>query len=404
MTERGETRRAFLTTLTGAVAGTLAGCQSEFNPLASTALDENAAAQFRSGLLNQGYLDVSLPDTVKRAWSLPTNRGDHTAAKGSPVLAPTGDLILADDTGRVRAISTDGEIQWTTKITQATRGSHGTPAVANGTAYIGTYDGALSALDLETGQRRWRTELGDAIGASPTYYNGTLYVAVEHTAPSGSVAAVNAATGDIQWRDSRPADHPHSTVTLDRERGRLLFGSNDGYCYAWSFPELSQVWRYDTGGEVKAPIAVADGVAVVPSWAETVTAIDVTDGSERWTFETDADVMCAPAVHDGTVYVGSHDSRVYAIDLDTGEEQWRYDTGGWIIGSVVATREHLLVGSYDTRLYALDRRSGEAVWTTANRGHVSSAPLVTDDAVYYTERAADGDPDQPGLCYKLVPA
>ncbi len=404
MTERGRTRRAFLGTLAATTVGSVAGCQSQFNPLASTALDEHAATQFRQGLLNTGYQDASIPDAIERAWELPANRGDHTAAKGSPALAPTGDLILADDTGRVRAIAPDGEVQWAMTITQATRGSHGTPAIANDTVYIGAYDGALSALDLETGKRRWRTELGDAIGASPTYYNGSLYVAVEHAAPSGSVVAVNAATGDVQWRDSRPTDHPHSTVALDREHGRLLFGSNDGYCYAWSFPGLEQVWRYDTGGDVKAPIAVADGTAIVPSWAETVTAVDVTDGSEQWTFEADADVMCAPAVHDGTVYVGSHDDRVYALDLESGEEQWRYDTGGWIIGSVVATRDHVLVGSYDGRLYALERDTGAVAWTTDNRGHVTSAPLVTADAIYYAERAAEGDPNRPGMCYRLVPA
>ncbi len=221
--------------------------------------------------------------------------------------------------------------------TQATRGSHGTPAIADGTVYIGSATTARCRHWTSNRPAALADGPGRAIGASPTS-NGSLYVAVEHAAPSGSVVAVNAATGDVQWRDSRPTDHPHSTVALDREHGRLLFGSNDGYCYAWSFPGLEQVWRYDTGGDVKAPIAVADGTAIVPSWAETVTAVDVTDGSERWTFEADADVMCAPAVHDGTVYVGSHDDRVYAINLASGEELWRYDTGGWSIGSVVATR------------------------------------------------------------------
>ncbi|WP_276273029.1 PQQ-binding-like beta-propeller repeat protein [Haloarcula litorea] len=398
------TRRTFLAGLGTAVAGSLAGCQSGFDPLADTALDETAATQFRQGLLNRGYTDRSIPAAVEKRWSLPTNRGDHTAAKGSPVLAPTGDLLVADDTGRIRALSTDGEVRWATTFTDAGRGSHGTPAVANGTAYIGAYDGAVSAIDVETGRRRWRTELGDAIGASPTYYNGVLYVAVEHAAPSGSVAAVDAATGSVQWRDTRPTNHPHSTVALDREHGVLLFGSNDGRVYAWTFPGLERAWTYDTGDDVKAPVAVDDGVAVVPSWAETITAVDVTDGSMRWEFETGADAMCAPAVHDGTVYVGSHDDHLYALDRDTGEEQWRFETGGWLIGSVVATPDHVLVGSYDTHLYAVDRATGDLAWAVENRGHVSSAPLVTADAIYYTERAVDGDPDRPGMCYALTPA
>ena len=279
---------------------------------------------------------------------------------------------------------------------------NGTPAIANDTVYIGAYDGALSALDLETGRRRWRTELGDAIGASPTYYNGSLYVAVEHAAPSGSVAAVNAATGDVQWRDSRPTDHPHSTVALDRERGRLLFGSNDGYCYAWSFPGFEREWSYDTGGDVKTALAIADGVVIVPSWAGTVTAIDVDDGSQVWEFDGGQDFMCAPAVHDGTVYVGSHDSNIYALDLDTGKKEWVKETGGWITGNAVATPNHVLVGSYDRTLYALSQRDGSVTWSFSGRGEITSAPAVTADAIYVTERARNGESDYPGMLYRLT--
>ncbi len=53
---------------------------------------------------------------------------------------------------------------------------------------------------------------------------------------------------------------------------------------------------------------------------------------------------------------------------------------------------------------ALERDSGAVAWTVENRGHVTSAPLVTADGIYYTERAVDGDPDRPAMCYGLVPA
>lgn len=72
------------------------------------------------------------------------------------------------------------------------------------------------------------------------------------------------------------------------------------------------------GGDVKALIAVSDGTAIIPSWANTLTGADVTDRSRQWVFEADDDIMCAPAVHDSTVHVGSHDTSYYAIDIDTG--------------------------------------------------------------------------------------
>jgi outer membrane protein assembly factor BamB len=362
---------------------------------------DGLTSQFRQGLRNHGHIDLTIPEAVEVQWALPANRGDHTASKGSPMATPSGDILLADDTGRIQSIKPDGEINWATPLSDNERGSHGTPAIADGSAYVGTYDGVVSAVSVESGDIEWQTDVGDAAAASPTYHEGRLYVAVEYADPSGTVVVMDAETGDVEWRDDRPTDHPHSTVAVDLERDRFLFGSNDGHVYAWSFSDRERAWTYDTGGDVKAPIAVSQGIAVVPSWAETVTAVNVADGTGLWEFETDNMVMCAPAVHDGTAYVGSHDGNVYAIDLASGEEQWSTATDGWITGSVTATNEHVLAGSYDAKLYALDREDGSVTWTVEGNGDVTSAPLVTEDAIYYAERAPE-DSDEAGMCYKLV--
>lgn len=406
MSRPTRTRRALLAALASLGCGAVAGCTADGPRARDTGIGGSVRAhtQFRQGLQNNGYIDVSVPERVTVAWRLPTNRGAHTASKGSPVQTPAGNLIIADDTGRVRSVTPDGTIRWARQITGAQRGSHGTPAIANETAYIGAYDGTVTALALETGTTRWQETVGDAVGASPTYYDGRLYVAVEHATPSGSVVAMDAGTGVRTWRGGQPTDHPHSTVAVDRDHGRLLVGSNDGHCYAWSFPELREQWTYDTGGAVKAPIAVADGIAVVPSWANTLTGLDVTDGTPLWTVDTDGKCMCAPAVHDGTVYAGSHDHTLYAVDLATGQLVWTRAVGGSITGSAVATRDRVLVGAYDGRLYAVDRADGTIAWTAEARGEVTGAPLVTDGAIYVTGRAAGGDPDSPGMCYKLVRA
>jgi outer membrane protein assembly factor BamB len=376
---------------------------------------DGLASQFRQGLRNHGHIDATIPEAVEVRWAVPANRGDHTASKGSPMATPSGDVLLADDTGRVQSIATDGTTNWATSISDDDRGSHGTPAIADGTAYVGTYDGVVSAVSVADGEIEWQTDVGDAAAASPTYHEGKLYVAVEYATPSGTVVVMDAESGDVEWRDDRPTDHPHSTVAVDLERDRFIFGSNDGHVYAWSLSGPERAWTFDTGGEVKAPIAVSRGIAVVPSWAGTVTAVDVADGTGLWEFETDpgvsptdepdpmrtGGVMCAPAVHDGTAYVGSHNGDAYAIDLATGEELWSTTTGGLITGSVTATNEHVLVGSYDAKLYALDRADGSVTWTVEGKGDVTSAPLVAGDAIYYAERAPEGS-DEAGMCYKLA--
>lgn len=44
------------------------------------------------------------------------------------------------------------------------------------------------------------------------------------------------------------------------------------------FPDLQRKCEYNTGGNIKTPIAVSDRTAVIPSWANTLTGVDMTDG------------------------------------------------------------------------------------------------------------------------------
>jgi outer membrane protein assembly factor BamB len=399
------TRRQFLAGASAAVAaGTLAGCVTQTTLIDGPA-QEAAATQFRGGLRRQGYQNHSVPSAVERDWRHDgLNTGDHTAAKASPVRAPSGDIVVPGDNGEVWALTPGGERRWRASVEDTQRGIHGTPVIANETVYIGAYDGALYAFDLESGDRHWRTSLGDSIGSSPGYVDGEVYIAVEHTEPSGSLAAVDALDGSVTWIDDRPTDHPHSTLAIDRDTGTLVVGSNDGSLYAWEFPERSFAWSFETDGAIKGPVATADGAAFFGSWDHNVYRVDLETGKQDWAFAADLDVMTGPAVLEDVVYAGSHDHTLYAIERDSGDQRWALSTGGMLTGCPVATPAHVLVGSYDGFLYCVtrdgeDREGGQQVWRAPANGHVSSTPLVTETGIYVTDRATD---EQSGAIYKFV--
>ena len=409
--ERG--RRDFLramglggATLAGSV---LAGCAARPPTLsvedrAPASVDELASTTFRTDLRRRGYRpDVSVPTAVEAAWTLPgVNVGTHTAAKAGAVRAPDGSYLIPGDDGVVRSVSLDGDVRWRASTAASARGIHGTPTVANGTVYIGAYDGALYAFEAATGDRQWRSRLGGSIGASPGYHDGVVSIAVEFPDPSGAVFGVDAFSGEVVWRDDRPTDHPHSTHAIDRERGRFVVGSNDGTLYGWSYPDLDRLWQFDTGRPIKGPIATHDGGAAFGSWDGSIYRVSVDDGTEEWAVETPDLVMGGPAIDTdrGRVYCGAHDSNLYAIDFDTGEVTWRYDTGARIIGSATATRDHVLVGSNDGFLHAV-RADGSREWRYELGGNVSADPLVDEDGVVVAARATDG---QSGPAVRLVDA
>ncbi|WP_243641378.1 outer membrane protein assembly factor BamB family protein [Natrarchaeobius halalkaliphilus] len=401
---------------------------------------DDDVTMFRRGLRRYGYYpDVTVPDEVRVDWSTPVNRIGHTAAKSTPRPTSDGETILvAADTGVIRALTPEGNERWRLE-TGASRslGFHGTPAIVGDVAYVGGYDGVLYAIDVESGELIWRTGIREfdgaiAIGSSPAYIDGRLYLLAEYSDPaSGALWEIDAETGTPTWSDDRIWGMPHPSPAIDCDAGRLVTGSNDGVVYCWEFPSLEFAWSFQAGGEggpdgesmaggrfnlgaeIKGTTPVYDGAAFVGSWDGRFYRLDLADGSEEWSFETGQVIMSNPAIDpdEGVVYVGGDDRHVHALDAETGDELWSTNVRGHVIGSLTATADAVLVGSYDTHLYALEKETGSRRWRVENRGHVTSGPIPRGGRIYYAERGVfsnfwdDSEEtvfEEPGHAYCLV--
>ncbi|MFA9518447.1 PQQ-binding-like beta-propeller repeat protein [Halopenitus sp. H-Gu1] len=434
---RTVSRRRYLAGLAaGSLAG-IAGCsglrsgprydrtQAGFDPDPlpgdRTYPDDDGVTMFRRGLRRLGYYpDATVPDSVTVNWQFPANYIGHTAAKASPRPTPDGEtVVIPADTGLVHAVSPKGRRQWTARTGATSLGIHGTPTIVDGVAYIGGYDGDLYAFDVRTGEQVWRTSRialdgAIAIGSSPAYWDGVLYVVAEYNnPPAGTMWAIDAKTGQPLWSDDRLWGMPHPSTSIDPEYERMITASNDGICYCWEFPSLELEWSFETDGHIKGTIPQYDGLAFVGSWDGFFYCLDVVDGTEQWSFETGEIVMSNPGVdpETGIIYVGSDDRHVHALDMETGDRIWSRNVNGSVIGSLTVTSDAVLVGSYDGNLYALEKDTGEVRWTVANNGHVTSAAVPHDGRIYYAERAVlsgywDDDEsttvEVPGHAYCLV--
>jgi outer membrane protein assembly factor BamB len=449
----GTTRRQLLGTVAGAAVLGTAGCVSQIQlgdddgyQVDDARSEEGRASYpedvniFQANLRRQGYYpDERVPDSVAVHWEFPHNFVGHTAAKSSPV--PTLDrerVLFAGDSGRVEARKPTGETRWSTMTDATDLGFHGSPTVVGDVAYIGGYDGAIYALDVETGEIIWKTSAADlggtlAVGSSPAYHDGVLYFIVEYGNPSsGALWAIDPATGQPLWHDDRLWGQPHPSPTIDLDAGRIFAGSNDGRVYCWEYPSLEFAWTYQAGpeggptgkskaggqfnlgAEIKGTVAAYDGRGYVGSWDNHLHCIDLKTGEGIWTFDTGRSNMSNPAIdpETGVVYTGSDSGFVFALDAETGEKRWEFDVGGRVIGAVTLTAETVLAGSYDTHVYALDAETGDQRWRVENRSWVTSAPVPVDGRIYYAERAVYSDYyddekrsfEQPGHAYCLVTA
>lgn len=195
------------------------------------------------------------------------------------------------------------------------------PAVADGTVFVGGGEGAVVALDAATGGERWRRETGASVRASPAVAGGTVYVGVHE---AGEVVALDAGDGTEVWRaglDGRnvKASPAVADGTVFAASTRLVGCTGDcedapdstGFLSALDAADGTRRWRHETAPDTRSDPAVADGVVYFGrgDGFEAVTA----DGESRWTVEFGRYVDSAPAVGGGRAYVGCADGHVYAV-------------------------------------------------------------------------------------------
>ena len=127
---------------------------------------------------------------------------------------------------------------------------------------FGSSDGNVYALDAVTGGGlRWKSQTEDVVHSSPAIADGTLYIGRWDK----FLYALGAATGQEKWRfktEDDPEYHNHvgiqsSPMVAD---GVVYFGSRDSYAYAVEAATGKQIWKFSTGGSwVNNSSVVRDG-------------------------------------------------------------------------------------------------------------------------------------------------
>jgi outer membrane protein assembly factor BamB len=130
-----------------------------------------------------------------------------------------GRVFVSSTNGRVYAFSVAGDELWSVQT-----GSYVySPAALSGaSAYVGSYDHRLYALEQASGRKRWTFDAGAPISGAPTVIDGLVYFSscgscssYESNARARRTFALDAATGRLVWRFP---DGEYSPVIGDPER------------------------------------------------------------------------------------------------------------------------------------------------------------------------------------------
>ncbi len=333
-----------------------------------------------------------------------------------------------------------GELKW---VFSTGAPIHSSPAVADGSVYVGSQDSKLYALDAATGAKRWEYKTGSWVESSPAIVNGVVYFGSN----DGRLYALDAHSGEKLWDFKVKYAIRSSPAVAD---GVVYFGAGDYRVYALDAVTGEKLWDFETKGSVSSSPTVANGIVYVGSVSDFCYALHALDGRLRLHFKSRYSVFSSPAVSgeivyftnsngylyavdgnarswlreheikpywvqlwafglplptpppqsgflwslklgrtansspvvtDDTLYVGS-DNKLVAVDLQSYKKRWEFETDGVVSSSPALAGTTIYVGSGDGRLYALDAATGEKLWDILTGGKITSSPAVTDGTVY----------------------
>ncbi|MCA1819832.1 MAG: PQQ-binding-like beta-propeller repeat protein, partial [Halobacteriales archaeon] len=258
------------------------------------------------------------------------------------------------------------QLRWRTHVDGSVTG---TPAVAEGRVYVGTWAKSMYALDEATGQVVWRTTLPAAVDGSAAVDGGLVFVAAKE-----SLYALRADTGAIAWSRAFSGHLWASPIVqggdlfmgVDADRGYLAKLAPATGAVAWQVATTPQA---GAGARVWAsPLAPAgSGLVVIgtspgtdtgqPSTMDSLIALDRADGHVVWShrfFPYDTNQEDTPEVTralnrdlSGTPHLAVLGGRPTVLASEKHGPAWAVDlgTGALLHGSHLLEMRTALVGS-----------------------------------------------------------
>ena len=249
------------------------------------------------------------------------------------------------------------------------------PIVAGNRVFTMDSDAVVSAFDLATGRRIWRTETQDDkdrstnVGGGIATVDGVIYVSTGRA----DVLTLDAGAGAIRWR--KPLGSPARSAPTVAD-GRLYVTTIDDKLIALDAAEGERAWAYQAAASATTVLgqsapAISEGLVVTGFGSGDLAAVRAESGGLAWSDSLASSrgrnslvdlsaISGLPVIERGRVYAVGVGGLLVSLDLRSGRRLWEREVGGsetpWLAG------DWLFVQTLDQSLAAIGRDDGRVRW------------------------------------------
>lgn len=366
-----------------------------------------------NGVSNETGLPVTWSTTVNIRWriELPGEGASSPVVVGDRIFL----TCAFDDGGRRIVLCVDrrdGKELWSREIaddnpevTSAVTGhaAH-TPVVADGRVVAMFGNAGIVCYDLD-GRQQWHRDFGDfdtemGLASSPMVHEGLVFLVCDHDGKwyktfDSYLIALDLKTGETRWKtDRRGLFRSWSTpilVAAPDDRSELIVSAQEelrGYDPG-SGDLLWQV-QGTTGWVTPSPV-FGDGVIYATSGKDGPTIAvrpggrgDVTETHVLWKQDRGGSYVCSPLLYHGRLYVPDEHGFLRCIDARTGDILYRQRMGGKFTASPVAAEGRVYLTNEAGATFVVRDGPGFVLLATNEFGEECLAsPAIARGAMFY---------------------
>lgn len=284
--------------------------------------------------------------------------------------------------------------KWTFSTQDAVRSS---AVIGHGLVFVGSDDGHVYGIDLQSGAEVWRFDTEAPVEAPPLLVDAVIYVGSH----DGKLFALDARDGTERWRYKTEGKITGSANYVRSDGGGLhiVVGSYDSMLHCVNAEDGQQLWVYPTDNYINGAPAIANGRVVVGGCDAQLHVVSVTDGESMGKVDLGSYIIATVVLDGDDAFVGHQGNEFVCVDLAAQQVKWTTgDRDFPIFSSAALTDEVVVFGSQGRRLYCVKRSDGEMIWDYSTRGKVDGSPVICGDKVVvgamdgrlYVVRLSDG--------------